>query len=211
MVDHSTIEPAGISASERRRPDTRGSLRQALRVATAAPHARLHLHAGFAAIQNGTIDLIDYRSLLVRLYGFHAAFEAAADGTRERSAWLEDDLAALGVDDHALVSTARCDALMMLDTPARRFGAFYVVEGSTLGGRHLARDLDSLLGITGIAGRRFFLGRGTDTSAAWNAFLERLASFLASTPSAEEEVVAGAVATFDIFEEWMREWRSGTA
>ena len=95
---------------------------------------------------------------------------------------------------------------MTLDTPARRLGALYVVEGSTLGGRHLARNLDVLLGATGSAGRHFFLGRGTETTVAWSAFLQRL-TLLASTAAVEAEVVATAVATFDIFEEWMRDWR----
>lgn len=182
------------------------SLRQTLRVATSEPHARLHLHSGFAAIQAGTINRDDYRSLLARLFGFHVEFEAAADVARDRSAWLRDDLADLGVDERAQACIPRCAALMTLDTPARRLGALYVVEGSTLGGRHLARNLDVLLGATGSAGRHFFLGRGTETAVAWNAFLQRLA-LLAGTAAVEAEVVATAVATFDIFEEWMRDWR----
>jgi hypothetical protein len=68
------------------------------------------------------------------------------------------------------------------DTPARRLGALYVVEGSTLGGRHLARNLDPLLGSTESAGRRFFLGRGADTNAAWIGFLARMTLF-AGTPA----------------------------
>jgi heme oxygenase len=211
LIDQATIEPADKSASERRGLAAGTCLRQTLRIATSAPHARLHQHPGFAAIQNGTIDRIDYRSLLVRLYGFHVAFEAAADITNERSAWLQEDLATLAVDACALASVPRCSAPMTLDTPARRLGALYVVEGSTLGGQHLARNLDTLLGPTAPAGRSFFLGRGRDTSAAWHGFQERLASLAASTPCAAEEVVAAAVASFGIFEVWMRDWKSETA
>jgi heme oxygenase len=185
------------------------SLRQTLRAATSGPHARLHLHPGFAAIQNGTIDLPDYRALLVRLYGFHVSFEAAVGIASDRSAWLQDDLAAMTLDGRQLPTIPRCTALTSFDTPARRLGALYVVEGSTLGGRHLARSLDPLLGLSGPAGRRFFLGRGADTNAAWNEFLARLTLF-AGTPAVHGEIVAAAVRTFSTFEEWLSGWRSFT-
>jgi heme oxygenase len=146
-------------------------------------------------------------ALLVRLYGFHVSFEAAVGIASLRSAWLQDDLAALSVDGHTPATMPRCTALAPFDTPSRRLGALYVVEGSTLGGRHLARRLDPLLGRDGSAGRRFFLGRGADTDAAWSAFLAQLA-FSASDPAVAGEIVAAAVATFSIFEEWLRGWRS---
>jgi heme oxygenase len=205
-VEYQAIEPADDSATKGGSPRrTPRSLRQTLRAATSESHARLHLHSGFAAIQNGTIDLIDYRALLIRLYGFHVAFEAAVGIAGERSAWLEDDLAALSADGTMPAAIPRC-TLAPFDTPGRRLGALYVIEGSTLGGRHLARNLDALLGRAGSAGRRFFLGRGDDTDAAWNAFLTRL-TFSAGTPSVAGEIVAAAVATFGIFEEWLRGWR----
>jgi heme oxygenase len=91
----------------------------------------------------------------------------------------------------------------------RRLGALYVVEGAMLGGRQLARQLDPLLGGAGSAGRRFFLGRGADTHAAWSAFVARL-KVAAATPGDVAEVVAAAVATFGLFEEWLRGWRSFT-
>jgi len=204
LIEHSLIE------SRTRRTPT--EIREALRAATAAPHARLHLHSGFAAIQPGTIDLVDYRSLLVRLYGFHVEFEAATGSPHERSVWLQEDLAALSVagttfDSRTLASIPRCAMQGAFATPARRLGARYVVEGSTLGGRELARHLAPLLGATGTAGRRFFLGRGACTGAAWQTFLEQL-SVSASTPALRKEILAAAVATFEIFEQWMRAWRS---
>jgi heme oxygenase len=185
-------------------------IRQALRAATSEPHARLHRHAGFAAIQNGTINLPEYRALLVRLYGFHAPFEAALGIAPERSAWLEEDLAVMNVGSPMLKTIPRCTALAAFDKPGSRLGALYVVEGSTLGGRHLAKNLGMLFGAAGSAGRRFFLGRGANTDAAWEAFLARL-TLSASTPAVRSDIVAAAAATFGIFEEWLRDWRALTA
>jgi len=182
-------------------------LRQTLREATSAAHERLHLHAGFAAIQNGTIDLIDYRALLVRLYGFYLPFEAAAGIAVDRSTWLREDLDDVTAGGYAPATIPRCAAMPRFATPARQLGALYVVDGSTLGGRRLARHLEPLLGYLGMRGRRFFLGRGAETSEAWNALLARLAS-AEGTPAVREEIVEAAVTTFDIFEQWLDGWRT---
>jgi len=188
-------------------PARESSLRETLRAATAEIHARLHLHTGFAAIQNGSIDLTGYRALLLRLYGFHVPFEAAVGIGSERSGWLLEDLAAVGINGATMAGIPRCTALTALDTPGRRLGALYVVEGSTLGGRHLAGHLDSLLGSEGSAGRRFFIGRGAQTSGAWNAFLAHLSSSAGATAT-RTEIVAAAVRTFSIFQEWLNGWRN---
>lgn len=180
-------------------------LRQSLREATSAAHERLHCHPGFAAIQNGSIDLAQYRSLLVRLYGFHVPFEAAVDIASDRSTWLRADLAAVTVGGYALAAIPQCSSLTGFDSQTRRLGALYVIEGSTLGGRQLARNLDPLLGSLVTEGRRFFLGRGSDTAAGWNVFLARLTD-AGNTLAACNEIVDAAVMTFSIFEEWLRDW-----
>jgi heme oxygenase len=206
-LEYPAIDSANNSAIAQCSRRTPLTLRQSLRAATAEVHALLHRHTGFASIQNGTIDLVDYRLLLVRLYGFHAPFEAVMGISSERSAWLQDDLAAVSIGGHtAPANIPRCTALTAFATPAGRLGALYVVEGSTLGGRHLARTLDPLIGSTGTAGRRFFLGRGADTTTAWNAFLARMTSST-RTPAARSEAVAAAVTTFSIFQDWMGGWR----
>jgi heme oxygenase len=188
-------------------PPRGSTLRESLRAATGEIHALLHQHTGFAAIQNGSIDLAAYRALILRLYGFYAPFEAAVGIGSERSTWLLQDLAAVGINGATMATIPRCTALTAFDTPGRRLGALYVVEGSTLGGRHLARHLDSLFGSEGSAGRRFFIGRGAHTSAAWNAFLAQLSSSAGAT-AARMEIVAAAVRTFSIFHEWLNGWRN---
>lgn len=87
----------------------------------------------------GTIEREAYRSLLCRLYGFHQPFELAARIDQERTRWLEDDLAALGVDAAMLATLPRCAGFSAPISPEYLLGAPYVVEGSALGGRGLAR------------------------------------------------------------------------
>jgi heme oxygenase len=151
------------------------------------------------------MDLAQYRSLLMRLYGFYLPFEYAVDVAHDRSTWLRADLVAVTLGGHDFEDIPQCKALAGFDTPARKLGALYVVEGSTLGGRHLARNLGPLLGSRVTEGRRFFLGRGSGTASGWNVFLARLTA-AGSTPAACDEIVEAAVMTFSIFEEWLRNW-----
>jgi heme oxygenase len=176
------------------------TLHALLRTATAESHARLHLHAGFKAIQDNTISLAAYRALLARLLGFYLPFEAATGIGNERSAWLAADLRALGAAPDQI---ALCPAMPGLATDAARLGAAYMAEGSLLGGRDLARKLDHLLGEGVLDGRRFFTGRGAATGAAWRDFLTRLAA-----AETGHDAAAAAAASFSVFESWMGGWRA---
>ena len=184
------------------------SLRMALRQATLEAHERMHGHDGFAAVQGGSIPLAAYRSLLVRLYGFYVPFEAAAGGGRDRSAWLEDDLAALGLDRKSFTAPM-CPRIPQLDSTERRLGARYVVEGSALGGRGLARGLDLLLGAGVTTGRRFFIGRGAGTAEAWTGYLAQLSAASADRGT-RASIIAAATETFEVFEEWLAGWKDAT-
>ncbi len=183
-------------------------LHDVLRAATRGVHERLHRHAGFAAIQDASISLEDYRKLVARLYGFYLPFEAAACLEPDRSVWLADDLEALG-QGGPLDAVPKCPHLPWLDTAHSRLGALYVAEGSALGGRGLARSLDRLLGIDSTSGRCFFIGRGPGTGEAWRAYLARL-SAAPSSPSARADIVHGTTETFAAFERWMNGWSTST-
>jgi len=180
-----------------------------LRAETQAPHQRLHLHTGFSAVRDGTIKFTDYQALLVRLYGFYRPFERAAGGDAIRTKWLEGDLAWLGIDAADLPRIRLCAEIPRYDSPARRLGALYVVEGSALGGRQLCRGLDGLLGVAATEGRRFFAGRGAGTGAAWVGFLDRLA-LVGRDPLSQAALVSAAVETFEVFETWLSGWSAAT-
>jgi heme oxygenase len=156
-------------------------------------------------VQQGTIDRASYRTLLCRLYGFHKAFESAAGCAPERSLWLAEDLRTLGLTELAVAALPRCDAMPRLDTEHRRLGALYVAEGSTLGGRELAKRLDHLFAAGERNGRRFFSGRDADTGKAWRAFCDRLDA-RAVDHAARDETTTAAIETFAAFEDWFLDW-----
>lgn len=181
------------------------SLRHELRAATADVHARLHLHAGLAAIAAERIDVSGYRQLLLRLYGFYLPFENATGLEPVRSGWLASDLAALAAPEYRLATTAVCASLPHLDSPQAVLGAMYVVEGSALGGHGLARQLSSLLGDATLSGRRFFASDGADIGRAWRAFVDRI-DHVANRD--RTIVIDAAIATFCCFETWMDGWEA---
>jgi heme oxygenase len=188
---------------------TEPSCRDLLRAATQAPHQRLHLHAGFSAVKDGTISLPGYRALLICLYGFYLPFERAAGFGDVRTQWLERDLAWLGVGTAELSRIPLCADIPRYGCLERKLGALYVVEGSALGGRMLCRGLDQLLGGSSIQGRRFFAGHGAGTGAAWLGFLARLES-ANPDPMGRAALVSAAVETFELFERWLRGWDETT-
>ena len=191
-----------------RRRVGQSTLHDALRSATAVVHERLHGHPGLAAVQLGTINLSAYTALLSRLYGFHRPFELTAGLAPQRTNWLESDLAELGVDADKRAALPRCSAFSEVAPHEFILGARYVVEGSALGGRGLARQLDDLLGVGVVAGRHFFSGHGAETGRVWRDYL----AHLEAVPDVEMKwaaVVEGATDTFAIFEQWLEKWDDG--
>lgn len=181
------------------------NLRDLLRASTSEVHERLHRHPGLAAVQSGTIGRAAYTALLCRLYGFHRPFEVAADLLPVRTIWLERDLIDLGVDSKSQAALPRSLALPAQASAEYLLGARYVVEGSALGGRGLARQLDGLLGHGVTAGRRFFTGHGLETGEAWRTYLDQLWNAPTGL-AAQTQIVAGATRTFAVFEQWLERW-----
>src|SRR5206468_218481 len=128
----------------------------------------------FAALAAGTLDRAGYIALLQRLWGFHDPVETVlatplaarlAPDTWQRAHLLRADLACFGITDpdHTM---PRIKPPLCVDEPSA-LGALYVIEGSTLGGWHLARQLDGLLGPGVAAGRRFLQAGGSPGRLRW--------------------------------------------
>jgi heme oxygenase len=187
-----------------------GGTRMALRQATSAAHQRLHHLAGFAALQAGTIGPDAYADLLRRLFAFHRAVEqalAAASplhefgidiAARRRSSLLLDDLAFLGA---AAAPLPAPPILPALGSAAQALGCLYVTEGSTLGGRELARRLDHLLAPGSAEGRRFLLGHGPHHGTMWREFCAAL-ELCGGIPERRAEMIGTALAVFAVFGSW---------
>ena len=194
-------------------------MRWRLRAATATTHERMHAHAGFEAAAAGTIEVSDYRRLLVRLYGFHRPFEdiarSAADvfridldlSARARSPLLLADLQTIGFDPSAAATLPLWRPSVRLVSKGSLLGALYVLEGSTLGGVQIARALKDRVGNGLGKALLFFVGRGERQGAMWRELVEELESLREDDEEAMKAEDA-AVTTFKAFEDWMAGWRT---
>jgi heme oxygenase (biliverdin-IX-beta and delta-forming) len=167
-------------------------VRAALRSGTAADHERLDaLFGRFRLDQDG-----DYRAFLtahaMALTSIEAALDAAGFAAeledwpqRKRADAIAADLAALG-EPLPLPLPAP-----PVETPAARWGAAYVVEGSRLGGALLSRSVPETF-------PRAYLGT-PQPPGAWRKFLEMLDKHLSLSQDVEA-ATKSARATFALFE-----------
>jgi heme oxygenase len=153
-----------------------------------------------------------YRDLLIRFYGFHKAWENAAAAKapdraffqrRCKTELLARDLEVLGLNSDDIIRLPQCQPLMPLPGPTAVLGSMYVVEGSTLGGAIIARDVERRLGLTAEAGCAYFRSYGRDTAAMWKSFGAVLLE--ASSPEADDQIVESAQNTFDVMHDWLCE------
>lgn len=154
----------------------------------------------------------DYRVWMERVYGLHAGFEQALDACavtldidwneRRKSRWLREDLLHLGRTQAEIDRLPVCQPPQGLDLPDRAFGALYVLEGSTLGGRMIGQQLEKRHGLTAGAGASFFNAYGELLMPRWRSFRERL-QCAATDPDTEQRMIDAARETFATFDRWL--------
>jgi heme oxygenase len=170
----------------------RWKARSALREATRAVHERLHQTPCFAAIANQELDVGRYAALLGRIAAFHCTVGPDHQHGNERRQLLARDLEVLGWPAPRPVNWSSPKSA------SARLGLAYVVEGSTLGGKVIYRQLDYLFGHS-VAGRRFFRGSASD-GPRWQALCRHLEAE-GQTRRAVDEMIVGATAAFALFEQ----------
>ncbi|MCT4501294.1 MULTISPECIES: biliverdin-producing heme oxygenase [Pseudomonas] len=186
------------------------SLLEALRTGTALLHVALEKRLPFFSEY---LDADWFRRLLQAYYGFYGPMEAALydcelipDGydteLRVKTPTLLSDLLALGLNDMAINDLPRCTQLPLLDTPAACLGALYVLEGATLGGQVLRREMAQRLDLDADNGGAFLNVYGPETGRRWKDFLDYLGHQPLDAP-AKQHAVDAARSTFRCFEQWL--------
>jgi heme oxygenase len=185
-------------------PDLRTPLPHVLKSATEKNH--LDLEAALAP-QWGRMDAAGYAALLRVFYGFYAPLEgsiarelpqAALPDLKERrkAEWLLSDLRALGHNDVPAWSAQ----LPTINNPGAAWGALYVLEGSTLGGRHICKLVRKTLPDAPL---RFFSGYAEETGPRWLRFQEALRSW--GDAHETQTVIDAANQTFEKFRLWINQ------
>ncbi len=186
------------------------SLSAQLRGRTAYLHEQAEVLLGLpGAVQ--TLD--DYRSCLCRFFGLYLPLDrllAAFGGwdshgialpSPSHSACLGRDLAVLGIDP-AGVTLAPAEVLPPVPTFAQALGALYVLEGSTLGGRVILREVEARIGERIAGAKQFFGGRGHTAVLRWQSFKAALDAFGNARPWLVDDVALGAESVFRAILAW---------
>lgn len=186
----------------------RGALQRRLRAETRPWHERIEQ---VVPLLRPGLDRPGYARYVEALWGYYGPLEARLEAVegwasigidfalRRKLPLLERDLRALGADERDL---GAAPALPDTATLARAAGCLYVLEGSTLGSRVLARHLRATLGLGADDGAAFFHGYGDATGAMWESFVEALDA-LADSGADAGEVIDAAAETFATLERWL--------
>ena len=183
------------------------SMRSRLRAATEEIHQALHRAAPFAAIADGVATRDGYADTLAFLYRYHSAMAgwcaagAEALAARELNHAHQARLTALR-QDLAFFGRAVSDVEQQAARPdAFAAGVLYTVQGSTLGGKVIHRQLDALLAddIWPEDGGRLFFKGSRDDGHTWQILCAALE--LQTDGAALEE---GARHAFACFAEMLR-------
>ena len=163
------------------KPSPPSALRGLLKRHTAAAHEALQASPSAGRLLAADLTWPEYRDLLGRYYGFleplgqrwrshpvgspWAAFVKPALRLEE----LRRDLQMAGADLNTL---PLADAAWMQTEPPFMVGVIYVLLGSTLGGKLIARSLTQSLGLTTDRGCAYFAASAD--AGSWRRFLEEL-------------------------------------
>lgn len=123
--------------------------------------------------------------------------------TRRRAHLLRADMRALGMPESEISATPECRDLPATGNCAAGLGCLYVLEGSTLGGQLIAREMERRFGLDRHSGASFFSSHGKDVGAMWKEFCRAVRSYV-NTPDRRAAAVNAATQTFHSFESWMR-------
>ena len=181
----------------------------ALRQGTSAAHTQLETEVNIPQVCR---DAGAYRRLIEGFWGYYRPFEsflqripgwdAAGFNWSERSKirFLLEDLRALGLSDAQVEGLPCCSDLPAPRDLSEAFGCAYVLEGSTLGGRHISGILEQ----TGIPSeaRHFFASYGARVGDAWKEFCEMLAR-LDLDEAQTAAAVTAAQQTFTTIGKWL--------
>lgn len=183
------------------------NLLQRLKIETSPAHERIERAFD---LQSRIQSLSAYRDVLARLYGYHAVWEPRAEAAladaeffrrRRKTELLAKDLRALGMSKADIGAVQLCRSVLPMETPVEVFGSMYVIEGSTLGGAIIARQVERDLGLDRDTGCGYFLCYGREVGQMWSAFGAMLLT--RCRPSDEDAVIASAERTFDHLRAWI--------
>jgi len=175
-----------------------------LRTATARSHTNLEALPVSLSIMDPKVTNAAYALYLSLMHDVvkdaeFAIFPVAKAAIPElevhpKARFIEADLESLGFAKQK--SLAPLSSKLGSFTPAFALGVMYVIEGSSLGGRVILKNINTALGHDAENGAKYFTGYGGQTGSHWKHFLGMLTQYETQTNS-EKEIIEGANFAFD--------------
>jgi heme oxygenase len=183
-------------------PSSSPEILQRLRAETRPYHDALEQNSFNQELTAGAPSQEATEHFLRKLYGFLSPYEAQLRQHAFSEAWeIEHRYRAHLIPQDLQVSATSlplCPVMPPLQTWPQLLGAMYVMEGSTLGGQVIARQLAK----AGIPFLTYFKGYGERTGPMWKSFCHLLTQ--AATDANQDEIVQSASCTFQQLEAWLQ-------
>lgn len=145
-----------------------------------SPEVTKHQYAHYLSLMRDIIESFETR-VFPLLVGIVPDLDA-----RKKLAYLDADLTALDYTKTRDFSIFGSDYSLPF-----AIGMMYTIEGSTLGGRYIIKNIESVLDYDENHGARYFAGYGNKSGSYWKNFINSLTAYEAETDSADE-IIAGA-------------------
>ena len=181
-----------------------------LRESTRPSHRAIDHHPLLAPLVQPTLSLAHYQHVLTVMNWLHLPLrdrltQAMAEFMpcnaflpSDRPGWLANDLEWFGMPITSAPERIAACLTLRFTSPHSLVGALYVLEGSTLGGQVITRQLAQSIQVYPGEGASFFHGHGSGTYVRWNAFWQFAADVCAQ--GSLDEVCISAVRMFEDLE-----------
>jgi heme oxygenase len=160
-------------------------------------------------------SIVEYRSFLERMFGFYSAIEPIifhhlSDELRPHFQFrskiesLKQDLIQLGLNEQDIAALPRCTSIAFVNSVNQSLGIWYVLEGSTLGGQVISRQLKQQFGDSALHFMHFHNSYGDKTRSFWSAFCEVIEENIDFEDNQKVgELIHSAKLTFDYLTVWL--------
>ncbi|MGK4569334.1 biliverdin-producing heme oxygenase [Flavobacterium sp. 3HN19-14] len=172
-----------------------------LRAETADAHKKLESLPVSMAITSPTVTKSEYGLYLNLMHDIirdteSNVFELLGDvipdiGSRRKLQWLENDLSVVGIS-----AENKLTSLQNNFTIPFALGIMYVVEGSSLGGRFILKNINAVLDYDEKTGAQYFSGYGNTTGSHWKNFINFMTQYEEKNQNADE-IIEGAIFAFN--------------
>jgi heme oxygenase len=187
----------------------REDLFEMLKRETAVVHENVMDEAWAQRVLSEDYTVQEYGELLKKYYGFYLPLETTLlkltpslyPTSRIKYTLLQDDLNFLNA--RVASDLRNFPKLPLITDNASALGTCYVLEGATLGGQMISKNLKNSLGLSPSEGLKFFTGYGQETGKMWSTFKSN-ARGMVETSVEIKSMLGAALETFRSLSEWMR-------